>query len=229
MYVPSSDPDSIDDIDTMAICVPPDGYYYGLQQYGSRGTREVKRGEWDIVVYEVRKALSMLQSGNPNILSLLWLRPEHYIYMHPAGEMLVAARGLFAGKHVYNSFVGYAHGQLRKMTTGAHEGYMGEKRKELVERYGYDTKNAAHLVRILRTGIEYLSTGVLNVTRDDAAELLAIKRGEWPLEAVQAEAGRLFDAAYVANTSSHLPDRPDRDKINALCVALVHCVRDTPR
>lgn len=46
MYVPSSDPSSIDDKDTMAICVPPLDHYYGLTEYGSRGTREIMRGEW---------------------------------------------------------------------------------------------------------------------------------------------------------------------------------------
>jgi hypothetical protein len=47
MYEPPENPLSIDDKDTMAICVPPLEYYYGLSEYGSRGTREIKRGEWD--------------------------------------------------------------------------------------------------------------------------------------------------------------------------------------
>jgi predicted nucleotidyltransferase len=73
MYEPPENPLSIDDKDTMAICVPSLDYYYGLLEYGSRGTREIKRGEWDVVIYEARKAVRMLAQGNPNILSLLWL------------------------------------------------------------------------------------------------------------------------------------------------------------
>ncbi len=38
MYEPNSEPGSIDDKDTMAVCVPPIEYYFGLREYGSRGT-----------------------------------------------------------------------------------------------------------------------------------------------------------------------------------------------
>jgi hypothetical protein len=41
---------------------------------------------------------------------------------------------LFVGRHVYKPFVGYATQQLYKMEHGAFKGYMGEKRKALVER-----------------------------------------------------------------------------------------------
>ena len=153
MYEPPENPDSIDDKDTMAVCVPPLNHFYGLSEFGTRGTQEIKRDEWDIVVYEARKAMRMLGQGNPNILSLLWLPEGGYIERTSAGEILLENRDAFVGRHVYQSFVGYAKGQFHKMTHGAHQGYMGEKRKEIVARYGYDTKNAAHLVRLLRVGI----------------------------------------------------------------------------
>ena len=44
MYEPPENPLSIDDKDTMAICVPSLAYYYGLSEYGSRGTRCRRRG-----------------------------------------------------------------------------------------------------------------------------------------------------------------------------------------
>jgi hypothetical protein len=75
---------------------------------------------------------------------------------------------------------------------------MGQKRRELVRRVGYDAKNAAHLIRLLRMGIEFLTEGTLHVKRADAAELLEIKRGAWPLEEVKSEAER----------SSNLPRKP---------------------
>ena len=49
---------------------------------------------------------------------------------------------------------------------------MGEKRKAIVRKYQYDVKNAAHLIRLLRMGIEFLETGELRVFRAmDAEEL----------------------------------------------------------
>lgn len=226
MYEPSTDPNSIDDKDTMAFCVPPLDYYYGLSEFHSRGTQEIKRGEWDIVVYEARKAVRLLAGGNPNVLSILWLDDNMYIKRAPAGDLLVDHRHLFVGRHVFKPFVGYAKAQLYKMDHGAFNGYMGEKRKALVERHGYDTKNAAHLIRLLRMGIEFLRDGEMNVLRHDAAELLAIKHGEWSLEKVKAEAERLFVRAEGVYDRSTLPAAPDREKVNALCVEVVALVRE---
>ncbi|MBE3101242.1 MAG: nucleotidyltransferase domain-containing protein, partial [Firmicutes bacterium] len=63
MYVPKNDPNCIDDKDVMAICIPPVNYYYGLQEFGSRGTKEIKIDEWDIVVFEFIKAMRLLKAG----------------------------------------------------------------------------------------------------------------------------------------------------------------------
>ncbi len=222
MYTPKKDPNSIDDKDAIGICIPPMDYYYGLKQFGSRGTQEIKKGEWDIVLFEMTKAIRLLEKGNPNILAILWLHETHYINIEPTGQILLDNRDLFLGKHAYHSFVGYAHGQLHRMTHSACEGYMGKKRKELVAKYGYDTKNAAHLIRLLRMGIEWLNDGELQVIRQDATQLLEIKHGEWSLERVKTEAERLFISAETAYTLSKLPVKPDHDKINKLCLELAH-------
>lgn len=221
MYVPSTDPDSIDDKDVMAVCVPPLDYYFGLKEFGSRGTKEIKQDEWDIVVYEARKFIRLLARGNPNVLMMLWLDRPDYLKVTEAGRLILDNRRLFVGRHVYQAFVGYARSQLHKMTHLGFQGYMGAKRKGLVERYGYDCKNAAHLIRLLRMGIEFLRDGRLQVRRPDAEQLLAIKRGEWTLEQVQAEAERSFQRAEDAHSASTLPPGPDMDRINDLAIETV--------
>lgn len=227
MYTPPAEPTSIDDKDVLAVCVPDDSYYYGLREYGSRGTKEIKRQEWDIVVYEARKYVSMLAQGNPNVLGSLWLRPEYYLNRTPAFNLLLENRAVFSGRHVYQPFTGYAHSQLHRMTHMVFEGYMGQKRKALVEQFGYDTKNAAHLIRLLRMGIEFLQHGEMFVFRHDAPQLLEIKRGQWTLEQVKVEADRLFKQAEVAWASSPLPDKPDREKVNELCVEVIKRSKQT--
>lgn len=223
-YKPNSDPNSIDDKDAMGICIPPFDYYYGLDTHQiHRGTKEIKEGEWDIVVYEHRKALKLLEKGNPNILSLLWLEPQYYLKITEAGQMLLDNRHLFVGKHIYHSYVGYANGQLHRMTHAACKGYMGEKRKRLVEKYGFDTKNASHLIRILRMGIEFLVDGELHVLRNDAQQLLEIKAGEWSLEKVKAEAEKLFIEARAAYIKCQLPVKSDHAEVSDLCVEMAKC------
>ena len=223
LYVPSTDPNSVDDKDIMAVCVPPIDYYFGLKQFGHLGTQEIKHDEWDIVVYEAKKFISLLANGNPNVLMLLWLKPNYYLKKTAAGQLIITHRRVFVGRHVYRSFTGYAYGQLHRMTRFEFQGHMGEKRKALVEKYGYDCKNAAHLIRLLRMGMEFLKDGELYVDRGniDAPQLLEIKRGEWTLDQVKAEAGKGFALAEQAYLNSTLPTGPDHDMINRLSIDVI--------
>lgn len=221
MYVPNSDPNSIDDKDVMSVCVPPIDYYFGLKTYGSKGTKEIFRDEWDIVIYEVKKFITLLEKGNPNVLSLLWLRENHYIKLTDVGQMLIDNRNLFVGRHVYRSFTGYAYSQLKKMERGKRQGHMGEKKKALMEKFGYDTKNAAHLIRLLRMGIEFMKDGELYVFREDAPQLLDIKLGEWSLEKVKDEADRLFKVAEEVYLKCDFPKYPDKEEVNRLCMDII--------
>lgn len=217
-YLPKNDPAHIDDKDVMGISIPPREYYLGLRKFEGWDKQEE---EWDIVVYEFRKMIRLLVKSNPNVLCLLWLEPNHYILRTDIGDILIENRELFASREIYKSFLGYAHGQMARMTKFKFEGYMGQKRKALVEKHGYDAKNAAHMIRILRQGIEFLATGELNVMRHDSKELVAIKHGEWTLEQVKAEAKRLFSKAEDALSRSSLPIKPDFDRINDFCTEIL--------
>ena len=222
LYTAPTEPTSIDDKDIMAICVPPIDYYFGLKEYHSRGTREIKQDEWDVVVYEARKFVRLLMQGNPNVLMMLWLEPNHYINISAAGNVLLESKQLFVGRHVYKSFTGYAYGQLHRMTHAAYEGHMGEKRKRIVDKFGYDTKNASCLIRLLRMGIEFLKDGQLYVfRRSDGPQLLEIKRGEWTLEQVKTEADRLFKLLEEVYINSVLPVGPDKEKIEKMSMGLI--------
>ncbi len=107
--------------------------------------------------------------------------------------------------------------RFRKLHHEHFSGYMGEKRKAIVRKYQYDVKNAAHLIRLLRMGIEFLETGELRVFRAmDAEELKQIKRGGWTLEQVKAEAEMLFGRIEAARAGSPLPERPEEAAANDL-------------
>jgi predicted nucleotidyltransferase len=216
-FLPKKDPDCIDDIDVHGICIPPIDHYYGLKNFGSKGTKEIKKNEWDIVLFEFTKAIQLMRKGNPNILQLLWLKPNQYMHISPLGQMLIDKRNIFMGKHIHQNFAGYARGQFHRMTHSACKGYMGKKRKELVERFGYDTKNAAHLIRLLRMSIEVMNQGVIYPTRPEADMLKDIKRGEWSLEDIKTEAERLFILAEEAYVRSDLPHNSDYEAIDELC------------
>ena len=278
MYVPNSDPDSIDDKDVMGVYVGPLEHYLG---FGRKDVYEKWEGEWDCVFFELRKFIGLLLNCNPNVLSLLWLKPNGIIYENALGARLRENRHLFVTRKAYHSFSGYAHAQFKKMISFNQEaqalmklledqltafgidpdssdaghslraldgqpfvgattemmevvkryrgerrryysgGYMGQKRRELVRRVGYDAKNAAHLIRLLRMGIEFLTEGTMHVERADAPELLDIKRGAWPLDKVKAEAERLFQLSQEAYVRSTLPAEPDSARAERLCVEMI--------
>jgi predicted nucleotidyltransferase len=115
--------------------------------------------------------------------------------------------------------------RFRKLHREHFSGYMGEKRKAMVRKYQYDVKNAAHLIRLLRMGSEFLQTGQLQVYRTgDAEELKRIKQGGWTLEQVKAEAERLFNGIAQARADSSLPAVPDADAANSLLIELHRAV-----
>lgn len=217
-YRPNTDPNSIDDIDVMGVMLSDPQAYYG---FGQQETFERMENPWDVVVYDVRKFVQLLCKMNPNVLSLLWLPSNLYIKTDPLGQRLLENKSLFVSKEAYNSFTGYAYSQLHKMEHGANLGYMGDKRKKLVEKFGYDTKNASHLIRLLKMGIEFLSTGQLNVMREDNTYLVDIKNGKYDLPYIKAEADRLFKLAEVALVNSKLPDRVDTVKAEKLLVGIL--------
>jgi len=212
-------PGGTDDKDVVSVSIGSVNNYFGLSNF--EGFR-IQKDEWDICGYELRKFFRLLLKQNPNVLGLLWLRREHYIHLTEIGQSIIDSRDLFSSKQAYKSFTGYAYGQLHRMTAfKKYEGYMGQKRKAVVDKFGFDVKNASHLIRLLKMGIEFMSTGELNVMRHDNNMLIDIKRGKWSLEKIKAEAQRLFALADEALVNSHLPNKPDSKGAEKLLIGIL--------
>lgn len=110
---------------------------------------------------------------------------------------------------------------LRDLRAKYHAAYMGEKRRRLVVQHGYDTKNAAHLIRLLTMCKEFMTTGQLNVYRTHDADLIRdIKRGLHSLEDVKALAQQLFEENKHCRDTSPLPEHPDIPRITRLVTDL---------
>lgn len=81
------------------------------------------------------------------------------------------------------------------------------RRSALEEKYGYDTKNGMHCIRLLRTAKEILEEGIIRVRRPDARELLEILQGDWSYEKITAYAADLLETIQgPAYTNSELPE-----------------------
>ena len=96
-------------------------------------------------------------------------------------------------------------------------------RAALEAKCGYDSKHAAHCIRLVRMGNEILTTGKVNVDRRgiDAEELLEIRLGNVSYDSVLAEAEKLFAQLDHSYEISQLPDKVPDDQINNLAIGLV--------
>jgi predicted nucleotidyltransferase len=95
------------------------------------------------------------------------------------------------------------------------------KRAELESKFGYDCKNALHLVRLYRSCEELLLTGKLNVKRHDAEELKQIRAGAWSFEKVLDYAAEMEKKLVDIEAKSTLPRTANIDKLSGLCQEMV--------
>lgn len=220
MYVPRTDPNSVDDIDCIGVYIAPVEHYLGL---GRKEHAELMEPPYDVISYELRKFVNLLIKGNPNVLSMLWMPDKYIVSANVFGRRLRLNRDLFISKQFYYMFEGYALSQKRRMTRISGRSNLGAKRKALVEQHGYDTKNAAHTVRLLRMGIEFLGGRGLLVDRSsiDADELIDIKLGKKSLRDVTRMIDRLFLDLDNAYACSSLPDRVDQDAVESMLVEIL--------
>ena len=73
----------------------------------------------DTTIYSFTKIVKLLTDVNPNVIELLGLKPEHYLYLSPIGQELLDNKQLFLSQRAVYSFGGYANAQLRRLDNKA--------------------------------------------------------------------------------------------------------------
>jgi predicted nucleotidyltransferase len=148
-----------------------------------------------------------------------WLEIEDFVFDKCANKIgfdqdFVAL--LKAEKKYMNALTHYNQYQNWKKTRN-------QARAQLEANFGYDTKHAAHLVRLLRMGEEILLTGEVNVYRDDRKYLLDIKNGIISYDEIisfaDSQSKRLD--SIVRENKSLLPEKPDLEKIDELLTNII--------
>lgn len=203
-------PDS--DIDYMSVWLDPVESYLGLNSKSS--AKQSVTEEEDNTQFEFLHFMSLCEKFNPNVIPLLFLK--EYEYVHPAMEVVLNNRELFFSKLAYNTLYGYATSQAKK-TLGLVTGKKGEKRKAVIGKYGYDTKAAAHCIRLLEMGIGLFARGEVNLTYS-AAVCKDIRDGKFTYE--QYENYRLLSLDMMKMWFDKCPllrDAPDRTQMNWMC------------
>jgi predicted nucleotidyltransferase len=95
------------------------------------------------------------------------------------------------------------------------------KRKPLEEQWGYDTKHASHLVRLLTECEEILRTGEIQFPLWNAEELLAIKNGKYTYDEIVIMAENFDQKFNQMYEESTLPFGADRKALTQLYMAII--------
>lgn len=69
----------------------------------------------DTTIYSFNKLINLLVNCNPNVIEILGLKPEHYLFINKIGEELLKNKSMFLSKKATHSFGGYANAQLRRL------------------------------------------------------------------------------------------------------------------
>ena len=207
------------DEDYKGICVPPIEYAFGLQTFeqiilNDDSTRRNTSEDVDVTIYGLNKFVRLAVSGNPNVLELLFTDEENIHIKTDVGSKLIENRGLFLTNKITGSFGGFALQQKNKFEKG-----LGQ-RKELVEKYGYDTKTVMHGVRLYEMAIEAFLTGTFTTKRPNAEELKDIRRGKYTKQGLMEMMNDYERHFQEARAKSVLPDKPNMKKVDKMLVGL---------
>jgi len=228
--------DDMSDLDIYGFCIPPKevvfphlaGRIHGFgrqiqsfEQYQQHHIYDesLRKGHGqsvDIAIYNIVKYFQLCMENNPNMIDSLFAPVRCHLTITEVGNMVREKRRIFLHKGSWHKFKGYAYSQLHKMSNKNPKG----KRKETVDKFGYDVKFAYHVVRLVDEVEQILMEGDLDITRN-REQLKSIRRGEWKEEDIR----RWFEEKEVAlekvYSESSLPHSPDEDAIKTL---LLECL-----
>jgi len=225
------------DIDIYGFCIPPKdiifphvaGVIFGFDKDYTRFDQYqqhhiIDKGSdktYDITIFNIVKYFRLCTDGNPNMIDSLFVPRRCVIFSTPIGEIVRSNRQLFLSKKCWFTHKGYAYSQLSKMNSKNFDGSnSSEDRKKDVLKYGYSTKFAYHIVRLLNQAEQILIEHNLDITRN-REQLKSIRRGEWTAEQIQdyfTTKERELESVYSESTLRHSPDR------SSIKIVLLKCL-----
>lgn len=206
MNVPTSD------YDYVGALIEPADYRLGLLSHkDQRGFEqyEFKGDNFEGSVYSLWKLATMFAEANPTILCLMFADP----IVDEFGICTDEFRKMVTSRKSGYRFMKYMEAQ-RKSMIGQRAKHV--TRLDLIAEHGFDTKFAAHLIRLGYQGCEFLATGKITLPMPDEdlvagclKNVLDIRNGLWSIDEVLDEAEALQDRMEALLVTTTLPVEPD--------------------
>jgi predicted nucleotidyltransferase len=179
---------------------------------GSNENRNTAEDE-DIQTHSLRHWAMKAIAGNPTLVAYLFA-PTTLPGTVWNTIILPNTDAFIARKHI-NAFMGYASNQLHRTFGGKGRGKHGQ-RPELEAQFGYDSKAASHLIRLMYEGIELMNTGRLTFPRPEKDLLLEIRRGKWSIDRIKKHFTELEQQLKACELTSSLPKTIDQARISTI-------------
>ncbi len=199
-------------------------------QYQEHGIKDPnKDDEYDITVYGIVKYFNLALENNPNIVDSLFVPQTCVLYSTQVGQLIRESRKLFLHRGIYHKLKGYAFAQQHKIKTNKS---VTSSRKDLVEKYGYDTKYAMHLFRLCLQCEDVLVEHDLDLQRHKE-HLKAVRRGQYSETEVYewfSSKEKQLEKLYAESTLRYSPDEPAIKQLLLRCLemqygSLDECIR----
>jgi predicted nucleotidyltransferase len=168
--------------------------------------------EYDVVLYGVEKFFERCIAGKSQSLETLFAPAENILTMCERAQLVRQGRHLFLHQGTAREFQLFAQAQFDSMV---HRRLTDGKRKEYIERFGYDVKAAYHSVRLMNEARQLLVEGTLDLRRSREA-LIAIRQGQWEESKVVDQFRQLDAELNDLYATSVLPEHANREELAKL-------------
>lgn len=203
-------PDS--DIDTKGVYLQDPMEVLGMEY------KEQINLDKDACLYEVRRFLQLLCSGNPTMLELLYIPEDCILEKHPLWDIISKHRSAFLTKQCYFSFAGW--GEHCK-DYNSYQTWLKERNTQRyvdIQNHGQkiDGKNMLHCIRLLQCANDILDLKTINVRVKNPEYLLSIRHGKVSLEELLESARNQIKGLKQKFEDSDLPHSVDPDLVKSI-------------
>lgn len=219
------------DNDIYSFCIPPRDVVFPhergiIQGFGRQNQRFdqfqkhhilFNNKNYDITVYNIVRYFQLCLENNPNMIDSLFVPNRCILHITKLGTLVRENRRKFLHKGSFFKFKGYSFSQYKKAHSQTRK---SSKRKESVEKYGYDLKFAYHIIRLLDESQQILEDGDIDLERN-REELKSIRRGDWSWDGIEHRFKTKEKELEELYQKSKLRDRPDEEFINGLLLSIL--------
>jgi predicted nucleotidyltransferase len=216
------------DIDILCVVKRPMDYYLGMEKFeGIEFKFEQFNQHYDVKIFDIKKYFELLFGSNPDCIFSMFLRGDCYLFSDlwnasKEFSILIKNRNIFITKKLSHVLQEFGKSELEKVRSKKVDEKMGDKRKKIFYKYGYDCKSASHSIRLMTMSKEILTENKINVDRSliDSAELKMIKEGSYNREYILDKGDELYSEIQSLKGKSTLPESVSRENLNSLLMEL---------